>query len=248
MKNIKLKNKSEEEGGVDSWLTSYGDLMTLLLTFFILIVSFSNTELIKFRQAMGALQGATGSLTDAPGSSIISKNVPRPDLSAQVNVSNALNDLLDEVEKEYVTETKNDNISVEKVQDGVIIRMGNNLLFESGSSQLKWEAYNLLEKIGKLILTYNYYVVIEGHTDNIPIQTAQFPTNWDLSTSRALNVLKFFTNNIGVKPSTIIAIGRGEYKPIAPNDNPENRSKNRRVEIYLNYMYMSGKELLESRN
>jgi len=244
----KLKNTGENEGGADSWITSYGDLMTLLLTFFILIVSFSNTELIKFRQAMGALQGATGSLTDAPGSSVIAKSVPRPDLSATVDVSKALNDLIDEVEKEYELEMKNDKISIEKVQDGVIIRMGSSLLFESGQARLKWEAYNLLEKVGKLILTYNYYAVIEGHTDNVPIYTAQFPSNWDLSAARALNVLKFFTNNIGVNPTTTIAIGRGEYKPLAPNDTPENRSKNRRVEIYLNYMYLSGKELLESRN
>lgn len=247
MKNVKMKKK-EEEGGADSWITSYGDLMTLLLTFFILIVSFSNTELIKFRQAMGALQGSTGSLTDAPGSSIIAKSVSRPDLSVTVNVTNAINDLIDQVEKDFETEMKNEEISIEKVQDGVIIRMGSNLLFESGNAQLKWEAYNLLEQIGKLILAYNYYVVVEGHTDNIPIHTSQFPSNWDLSTIRALNVLKFFTNNIGVNPTTILAMGRGEYKPIAPNDSPENRSKNRRVEIYLNYMYLSGKELLESRN
>ena len=247
MNKLKLKN-NEDEGGADSWLTSFGDLMTLLLTFFILIVSFSNTELIKFRQAMGALQGSTGSLTDAPGSSVLAKNVPRPDISATVDISKAINDLIDEIEKDYETELKNDLISVEKVQDGVIIRMGSSLLFESGQASLKWQAYDLLEKIGKLIVAYNYFVVVEGHTDNIPIHTAQFPSNWDLSSDRALTVLKFFTDNISVNPSTIISIGRGEYKPIAPNDTPENRSKNRRVEIYLNYIYLSGKELLESRN
>ncbi len=247
MNNVKLQ-KDEDEGGADSWLTSFGDLMTLLLTFFILIVSFSNTELIKFRQAMGALQGSTGSLMNPGGSSIIAKSIPPPDQPINVNMTNSINDMIEEVEKDYEPELENEVISVEKVQDGVLIRLGSSLLFESGSAQLKWEAYKLLEQIGKLILTYNYYVVVEGHTDNIPIHTAQFPSNWDLSSDRALNVLKFFTNNIGVNPTTVLTIGRGEYKPIAPNDSPENRSKNRRVEIYLNYMYLTGKELLESRN
>jgi len=243
-----IQKNADDEGGADGWLTSYGDLMTLLLTFFILIVSFSNTELIKFRQAMGALQGSTGAMTDAPGSSIIPKRVPRPDLSSQVRIRNPMDELLDEIEQGYMAEMESEEISVEKVQDGIIVRLGNNLLFESGQAQLKFRAYQLLEKIGKLILTYDYHVVVEGHTDNIPINTAQFPSNWDLSAARALNVLKFFIDNTEVNPGTIIAIGRGEYKPIAPNDLLENRSKNRRVEIYLNYMYLSGKDLLESRN
>lgn len=248
---VKLKQpvkKPKAEERTDTWVTTYGDLMSLLLTFFILIVSFSNTELIKFRQAMGALQGSTGALTEAPGPSVIPRNIVRPDFQSNIKMRNAIEELLDEVEEGYANEVKSNAISIEKVHDGLVIRLGDNLVFESGQAQLKLQAFNLLDKISKLILLNEFSVVVEGHTDNIPMKSAQYPSNWDLSAARALSVLKYFTDSAGIDPSTIIAIGRGEFKPLAPNDSPENRALNRRVEIYLNYMYLSGKELLETRN
>ena len=242
------KKKKAEAGGCEAWVTSFGDLMSLLLTFFILIVSFSNTELIKFRQAMGALQGSTGALTDAPGSSIMPKRIPKPDMNEQVVTHNSMDEFLDELENSYMEEAQSDLISVEKVKDGLIIRLGNTLLFEPGQATLNPRALSLLSRIGKIIVLYDYYAVIEGHSDNTPISTPQYPSNWELSATRAINILRFLVDEVGVNPRTILAIGRGQYQPIAPNDTPENRAKNRRVEIYLNYMYLSGKELLESRN
>ncbi|HPG37971.1 MAG TPA: flagellar motor protein MotB [bacterium] len=249
--DVRLKQpekKHREEERTDLWLNTYSDLMGLLLCFFVLIVSFSNTELIKFRQAMGALQGSTGALTDAPGSSVVLKTITRPDMQSNIKLRNNLDEFLDAVEAGYTDEIKNNDLSVEKVEDGIIIRLGDHLVFEPGQAQLKFEAYNILEKISKMILVNEYSVVVEGHTDNVPINSVQFPSNWDLSTARALSVLKYFTDTAGVDPNTIIAIGRGEFKPLAPNDTPENRAKNRRVEIFLNYVYLTGQDLLESRN
>ncbi len=241
------KQKAAEEGA-PGWMASFADLMTLLLTFFILIVSFSNTELIKFRQAMGALQGSTGALTDAPGSSIMPKQIPRPDMKETISAHDAIDEFLEQVENSYMEEADSDQIAVEKVDDGLIIRLGNTMLFEPGQAELKGRALDLLARIGKMIVLYDYHVVVEGHSDNVPINTTQYGSNWELSSARALNVLRFFVDKMGVNPKTIIAIGRSEYKPVAPNDSPEHRAKNRRVEIYLNYMYLSGQELIESRN
>jgi chemotaxis protein MotB len=179
---------------------------------------------------------------------VIPKTISRPDMESNIKIINSMDELLDEVQNGYADALNNDEIAIEKVEDGIIIRLGNNLLFESGQAQIKMSAYVLLEKISKLILLHEYSVVVEGHTDNVPINSAQYPSNWDLSAARAISVLKYFTDTAGVDPNTIIAIGRGEYKPYAPNDTPENRAKNRRVELYLNYVYLSGQDLLESRN
>ncbi len=253
MSNISAKSsrKGEECDEIASWVVSYGDLMTLLLTFFILITSFSTMELIKFRKFMGAMRGASGVLMEQEGESVVPKDLSkdtRQALQQDILMEN-VNRVLDELSLEADRHQGNGNgITIERSKEGVKIRISSPILFSSGEAVLKQSAYHLFDLIALIIKRSNCSVTIEGHTDNIPIHTALFPSNWELSTSRALSVLKYFINVHDIDPQNLIAIGRGQYKPLAPNDTAENRNHNRRVEIYLNWEDKTGKELLEERN
>jgi chemotaxis protein MotB len=104
-------------------------------------------------------------------------------------------------------------------------------LFDLGDAQVTADAATLLNKVGAIISQTNYEVRIEGHTDNLPIRTDRFPSNWELSTARAVNVLRFFVEKLNIPARRLFAVGFGEFQPRYPNDTEEKRSLNRRVEI-----------------
>ena len=126
------------------------------------------------------------------------------------------------------------DIGVDITPDGIRITMRENILFDSGKSDLKQTSFEMLQKLSELLIKTNAKEIrIAGHTDNVPINSPQFPSNWELSTARALSVLHQLSEKFGVPSSKLVAIGFGEHKPIAGNSTAEGRSKNRRVEIYL---------------
>ncbi len=119
-----------------------------------------------------------------------------------------------------------------------IITIPSEILFESGKAELKWEALRALADVAEQIKEKikdedGWQIRVEGHTDNVPIHNKKYSSNWDLSTARALSVVKFFMVHKYFKPDQLQAMGYGEFRPVAPNDTPENRRKNRRVEIRL---------------
>jgi flagellar motor protein MotB len=119
-----------------------------------------------------------------------------------------------------------------------VITIPSEILFESGKADLKWEALRALADVAEQIKEKigdedGWQIRVEGHTDNVPIHNKKYSSNWDLSTARALSVVKFFMVHHYFKPDQLQAMGYGEFRPVAPNDTPENRRKNRRVEIRL---------------
>ena len=116
---------------------------------------------------------------------------------------------------------------------GVIIEIKDTILFDPGKAELKKNSREILDKITLLIQEFENKIIIEGHTDNVPINTYRFPTNWELSAIRATTVVRYFIEERGVDPERLSVAGYGEYQPIAPNDSPENRSLNRRVNILI---------------
>lgn len=127
--------------------------------------------------------------------------------------------------EEYITAIKTD--------EGVILRIDDVLLFDSGSAEMKSDSKTILGKIGELIRDSKGEVRVEGHTDNVPIKSARYASNWELSTSRATTVVEFLLKNNFIKPEKIAVSGYGEFRPVAPNDTRENKAKNRRVDIVL---------------
>lgn len=226
----KDKKSDDEGGGAPEWMTTFGDLMSLLLTFFVLIVSFSSVQMVEFQKALGSLKGALGVLPFHK-SPINPSEMQMPMLSGFDQTE--MQDRIEEMEKFIKKEELADEVDFNISKNGIAIRMKEKLLFDLGKADLKPSADPILQKIGALAKDWPNNVRVEGHTDNLPIHTPKFPSNWELSAIRAINVVHFLQEKCQVPPTKIYSIGYGENRPLVPNDSPENRSKNRRVEIYL---------------
>ncbi|MDZ7373512.1 MAG: OmpA family protein [candidate division KSB1 bacterium] len=224
--------KSEEgKGGAPEWVVTYGDMMSLLLTFFVLLQSFSSIQLSEFQKAMGSLKGALGVLKGQPSASPLYK-MPSPDIYplSEGGRESEMRELQEYLQAQGIEE----EVTVRITEKGIAVTIESPILFDLGRADLKPQFLPLLDRIA-VMATRAREIVIEGHADDLPINTPQFPSNWELSVARALSVLHYFETR-GIAPGKMVAIGYGEYRPRVPNDSEENRKKNRRVEIFLNEM------------
>lgn len=218
-----------EELGIPGWVVTYGDMMSLLLTFFILLLSFSSIQESKFKDAMESLQGALGVLKNPPSMMQLEHQIvaqPRQTDNSEVYYQ------LKKLEQYLVEQELDSSIEVEMTADGVNIRITDDFMFDSGRADLKPVAADLITRIGGLLDGQGEEIVITGHTDSIPIHTARFPSNWELSAARAIAVARHFQGN-GLDPARMRAVGFGEFRPLADNATVEGRALNRRVEILL---------------
>ncbi len=236
-KRASQKEDSENTGG---WLTTYGDMMTLLMTFFILITSYSTIELVKFKQALGSLQGALG---------ILENDSAMPGQKGElIQRRDVLSHSLEEI-KVYISENNLEGlVEITPTEEGVYFRLSNPLLFDLGKANLKPVVYGILSQIANMLRKAPCEVIVEGHTDNLPIHTPQFLSNWELSAARALSVVKYFAYQEKIPPARLTAVGYGEYRPIAPNISDEGRSKNRRVEIFVRWESIDPETQSEAEN
>lgn len=233
MAKKRSKNNDDSGPGVPAWMVTYGDLMSLLLTFFVLLVSFSSIQMAKFQKALGSLKGALGVLPREE--SVLKQWEPvMPQLTdyQKRRVYKVISQLRNVVK----TEGLEQNISMESTGNGIIIRIESPILFGLGEAELKPSAYPILNKILEMTQQWPNNIRIEGHTDDLPIHTSRFPSNWELSTARALSVLRYFLQRGAIEPQRLAAVGYGQYHPLVPNNSPANRAKNRRVEIYIEYL------------
>ena len=232
------QQKCEDCKETPSWLTTFGDLMALLLTFFILLLSFSTTKQEDFDSAMGSLHGALGVLDGEPIlTSPIKLHVPiiKGDIT---EARPTLKDAVAEIEKEVESEEQQENVEVLQGPEGIIIRIRDQALFDSGKAEIKTELLPLLDRIGAVLNRMPNQIEIEGHTDNVPIRNDEFKNNHWLSNARALQVLDVFVEEVGIDQSRLSATGYGEFRPVdldADNDTRENQAMNRRVEIKVNF-------------
>jgi len=225
-KNITIKQ------GLDGWVMTYGDMMSLLLTFFVLIVSFSSMQETKFEQAAASLADAFGVLAN-PESVIEFNNPIVPNHTPVDEEAEALYEVRS-VERFILEHNLGDQVEVEVTQQGVLFRLDAPFLFKSGSTELEQAPAGLFEEISGFFRKFPYQVKIGGHTDNVPIGSARYPSNWELSAGRAVTVARYF-QELGVPPERVAATGYGEYRPLVGNDTPEGRTRNRRVEVFLQF-------------
>lgn len=217
-------------GGAPGWMVTFGDLMSLLLTFFVLLLSFSSIQEVEFQKALGSLKGALGVLPRQQ--SVIFRMKPYfPRLTDVQNTK--FREKLQELREMIREKAMGDQIHLEVNDNGVLIRIDSPVLFRLGDATLKSNAQPILDKIIEMFGDWNTNIRIEGHTDDLPIHNARFPSNWELSTARALSVLRYFLQTGEIEPGRLSAVGYGQYHPLLPNINEENRAKNRRVEIYI---------------
>ena len=206
----------------DRYLITYADLITLLLGLFIILYAISNIDARKYEKvisAMGNIFGTEGNVVGLE-SNIINQELP----------SNNLKNELARLIREY---NYQESIRFEENERGFTIHIMDDILFKSGSADLNHSSMIILSKIAALLKDVKNDIRIEGHTDNIPINTDFFKSNWHLSVGRALNTAYYLINNEGLQPEKISIVGYSEYKPIASNTTYDGRATNRRVDIVI---------------
>lgn len=193
---------------IPQWQTIYCSLMLLLVVFFVMLIAYSAIDKERF---------------------LIIKNVAlmAPDVSPP---SPDMNRAMESLRQLGVNPGMLNDFSVVRTEDGFKAVVPDPVLFASGDASLGEGVYPILEGIIKIAERERLLIQVEGHTDNLPIHTAKFPSNWELSTMRAVNILRYLQQR-GIPPGRLTAIGFAEYRPAAGNDTPEGRQKNRRIEI-----------------
>jgi chemotaxis protein MotB len=248
----KRRGDPEEEGSGYSWMDTYGDMVTLLLCFFVLLYSFSTIDAQKWQELVGAFNGTSS--PSAIESLDISQARQDPiaaidpmvdytnrtsNVTAQDETDNEFDQLYQKI-KDYITENGlTGQLSVSRTEDTIILRFGAVFLFESGKANLLPSGQATLKNIIEIIAQNSSaikMVSIEGNTDNVPIHTQEFSDNWDLSVTRAVNVLRSVQGYAVIDPSKLSAVGYADNHPIDTNLTAEGRARNRRVDFVIQKM------------
>ncbi|HHY47680.1 MAG TPA: flagellar motor protein MotB [Firmicutes bacterium] len=234
----RTRRRVEEDGvaGSPPWMTTYGDLMTQLLCLFVLLFAFSSINLEKFREVVVSLRGALGVLTGGT-SPLDLADLPAPAPPSQLPKSDDGTAGLVRAMGRFRTYLKekglSKDVSVTLEERGLVVSFMDKVLFDLGESTLRPEAKRVLRDVSEVIKTLPNDIRIEGHTCDLPIHSARFPSNWELSTARATEVLRYLVETIGLDPSRFSAMGYGQYHPRVPNDSEAHRAQNRRVDIVI---------------
>lgn len=226
--------RRRSSGGVvtASWLTTYGDLVTLLLCFFVLLYSFSAIDVVKFRRFLASFQGAGVLDGGTTPDTIIVMPEENPNEVATEQLGPFWADagrMLAHVQ-EYLEEQ---GIAAEvrafREEQGVLLELQDRVLFDSGQATLRPEGLTLLGRLVTLFSEMPNEIAVEGHTDNVPINTPEYPSNWELSGGRSARVVRYFVEIRGLTPERFSAVGYGEFRPVDTNATEAGRSRNRRV-------------------
>jgi chemotaxis protein MotB len=222
--------------GAPAWMSTFSDMTTLLLTFFVLLLSMANFDPVKIANLMESMQGAFGIMETFPTIPIH----PIVDIPKKTGDEQKKKQSLKDAEKikTVIRDKKLDEaVKVEVTEKGIAIMLRDPVGFASGSADLKDQGKEILKDISDVIKNNpSLKVRVEGHTDDVPIHSNRYRSNWELSSSRSLSVVQLLSEQTGIQPQNMSAVGYGEYRPIVPNSSPENRSKNRRIQIFVDYI------------
>jgi chemotaxis protein MotB len=220
--------KSDDSAG-SRWEIVYSGFVLILLCFFIMLSSFSTMEEAKVMQFVKSFVTAVSMMPRGAkfeqGLAVVADSADMVDSKSELA---KIFHTLEELAYEFNLEKE---INLVHTREGLVMRMSEHTVFGLGSADIAAEALPLLQKVGAIISKTAYQIRIEGHTDDLPIHTERYPSNWELSTARAVNVLRYFIKNHNVDPRRLAAEGFSEFHPVVANDTAENREKNRRVEI-----------------
>ncbi len=256
-----------QEEGSPAWMNTYGDMVTLLLTFFVLLFSFSTIDVQKWKDIVNSFAGQqvisaipdpgnTGNSTSGPGDleewlNSLEDGEDHSDPSDAAGEGDGEGDtigagateltfaeLYEEIKEHIETHGLESMLGISKNGDIIILRISDSALFDSGSADIKEESLELLAQVCAIFTKYQasiQMIRIEGHTDNVPISrfNYKYKDNWDLSSSRATNVLRYCKDTSELAPHQFSAVGYGEYYPVADNDTEEGRAQNRRVDFVI---------------
>jgi chemotaxis protein MotB len=238
------KKKPSEEMGTPAYMVTWGDMCTLMLCFFVFLLSMSHIDPYRFSVAASSFMNAFSGVLEQLPQVLITKDITMPKMGGDEQDKKIAVEAAYQMRQELKKEDLDESVKVQVTDKGIAIKIANPICFDEGRAELKLQFYEVLQGLKAIVLTKmpEAEIRVEGHTDDTPIRTPEFPSNWELSTSRALHVVKYMKDALGVDPRRLSAVGYGEYRPVAPNDTPENRQKNRRIEMYIEYLEKRGPE------
>jgi len=245
------KKKEEIKPGAPEYMNTYGDMITLMLTFFVMLFAMSDVNKAKFEALAQSFYnipiigvesvGNRDHLIDLLGSGVMQMpslmEIPEADSREKMSeraqqAQQELKQMASDFQTYFAENNMLDMFQVEIKDYYIMLTLPDQVLFDKSSASLKPEALEILDMVMQKLNDYaDSDIEVEGHTDSDPINTPQYPSNWELSSSRANAVGRYMIEAKGFDPHRILAVGRGEFYPVAPNDTPENKAKNRRVEI-----------------
>ena len=221
--------------GAPAYMNTFGDMMSLLLCFFVLLVSMANFEPMKFIQAMQSIQGGFGILESFP-TVAVNPVIKTPKYGKDKTLKKESFKDAEQIEESMQKQDLEDAVKVKVTETGIAVMLKDPVGFASGDDRLTAKARTALKEVSKVLRNKPHAKVrVEGHTDDVPIRSQKFPSNWELSSSRALNVVKALATESGIDPGNLSGVGYGEHRPLVPNTSRINRTKNRRIEIYIDY-------------
>ncbi|MBI5849292.1 MAG: OmpA family protein [Nitrospirae bacterium] len=220
------KRRVEDHDNPDRWIVSYADFVTLLFAFFTTMYAISQVDSGKLRMFTGSMKSAFKT-EDA--------RTVKPVIEGIVPVAPETLSIEQELRSRVEPLPSKEDIEISHDERGIVLSIGDNVLFEAGKAGLMQDAHSTLGAVAAVLRKLPNKVVIEGHTDNIPIADSRgrFASNWDLSTARATTVLSYLLVTYNLPPERFAAAGYAEFKPKAANASPEGRAKNRRVDIII---------------
>lgn len=257
MEVVQQKNRSRLKNSTPAWIVTFADLATLLLTFFILLLSFAEMDVDKYRAMANSMAVALGSSNvvgqDVGGSPITliesdTVSLPEPsdsqpmvpefideraEAETDTKIPGGVIDLASRLVSELESEVASNALNINYDQQQVVIRFSEEATFRSGAADIKPEMIPIIERVVGVLADCPGNVFVSGFTDDRPISSDRFRSNWDLSAARAVSVVHELVLNRQVPADRVVAAGRAETNPLAPNDSPENRALNRRVEIAI---------------
>ena len=224
----------EEPESQERWLVSYADFVTLLFAFFMVLFSSSTVDQAKIRVLAAKFQ----SLARQPATEVTGDLEPVREPADAGPGDQALslaemNAMADRIREELLPEIEHGKIELSIQPRGLVMSLSESAFFTAGDAELQTSSNSTLKKVGMTLARMPGEIRLEGHTDDRPIHTHRYPSNWQLSAARAINMLKWLVKEHGISPRRLAAAGYGESRPLVPNDTAENRSKNQRVDIVV---------------
>jgi len=236
-----LKHKPQSDHG--RWLVSYADFITLLFAFFVVLYSVAQVDRKKVVELAEAIQQAFGKPQTAPTNRVPAiLQIPPGELAKDLATALPresspetpdLTNLRQELEQALAEQIAQGQVSIRSSSEGLVISLQEAGFFDSGSASIRAASQSVFARIAAMLSERGCQLRIEGHTDNVPIHNSQFNSNWELSTSRATEVVRLLITEYQFAPESLSAAGYAEYHPVAGNDTPEGRAKNRRVDVVI---------------
>ena len=239
------RRREEEHENHERWLVSYADFITLLFAFFVVMYAISSVNEGKYKVLSNSLVNAFKNTTAQPGGQPIAviqgapllpvKPVAKPDKAVdqkKVEQRQKMKNMADDIKNALQPLIAQGKVKLLETSRGVTIEINDSVLFPAGQAKLEPASMSAMLAIAQVLAASDFPITIEGHTDNVPIATPQFPSNWELSAMRATTVLRLF-NDGGVGAERLTAIGYGETRPVDTNTTPEGRARNRRVSVLI---------------